>query len=83
MDILERVTERHKKSGRVGLEQSGLITRLFLASSGSSSYNVGDRCTVSEQLLLRIVKRLRGGLVFKAHRLMDHSFLGLEVIEQM
>ena len=33
-------------------------------------------------LLCRIVKRFRGGLVFKAHRLLYHSTLGLRVIKQ-
>ena len=32
-----------------------------------------------EQLLRRNVKRFRGGLVFKAHRLLYHSTLGLRV----
>ena len=35
-----------------------------------------------EQLLYRIVQRFRGGLVFKAHRLLYHSTLGLRVIQQ-
>jgi len=33
-----------------------------------------------EQLLGRNVQRFRGGLVFKAHRLLYHSTLGLRVI---
>jgi len=32
------------------------------------------------KLLRRNVKRFRGGLVFKAHRLLYHSTLGLRVI---
>ena len=35
-----------------------------------------------EQLLRRNVKRFRGGLVFKAHRLLYHSTLGLRVIKK-
>jgi len=35
-----------------------------------------------EQLLSRNVKRFRGGLVFKAHRLLYHSTLGLKVIKK-
>jgi hypothetical protein len=31
---------------------------------------------IEEQILRRNVKRLRGGLVFKAHRLVYHSTLG-------
>ena len=34
-----------------------------------------------EQLLRTHVKRFRGGLVFKAHRLLYHSTLGLRVIK--
>ena len=35
-----------------------------------------------EQLLSRNVKRFRGGLVFKAHRLLYHSTLGSRVIKE-
>ena len=35
--------------------------------------------SISEQLLCRYVKRFRGGLVFKAHRLVYHSILGSRV----
>jgi len=35
-----------------------------------------------EQLLHRSVQRFRGGLVFKAHRLLYHSTLGLSVIKK-
>ena len=38
--------------------------------------------STSEQLLSRNVKRFRGGLVFKAHRLLYHSSLGLRVIKK-
>ena len=34
----------------------------------------------SEQLLIRNVERFRGGLVFKAHRLLYHSTLGSRVV---
>jgi len=36
----------------------------------------------SEQLLRRKVKRIRGGLVFKAYRLVYHSTLGWRVIQK-
>ena len=36
--------------------------------------------SIEEQLPRRNVKRFRGGLVFKAHRLLHHSTLGLRVI---
>jgi len=38
--------------------------------------------TCAGQLLIRNVKRFRGGLVFKAHRLLYHSTLGLRVIKK-
>jgi len=37
---------------------------------------------MQEQLLRRNVKRFRGGLVFKAHRLLHHSSLGFRVIKK-
>ena len=36
-----------------------------------------------EQPLSKTVKRFRGGLVFKAHRLLYHSTLGLRVIKKI
>ena len=39
-------------------------------------------CGLVDQLLRRNVKRFRGGLVFKAHRLLYHSTLGLRVIKK-
>ena len=38
--------------------------------------------SISEQLLRINVKRFRGGLVFKAHRLAYHSTLGWGVIKE-
>jgi len=38
--------------------------------------------SIKEQLLSRDVKRFRGGLVFKADRLLYHSTLGLRVIKK-
>ena len=38
--------------------------------------------SISEQLLRRNMKRLRCGLVFKAHRLLYHSTLGLKVMKK-
>ena len=35
-----------------------------------------------EQLLKKNVERFRGGLVFKAHRLLYHSTLGLRVTKK-
>ena len=38
--------------------------------------------SIQEQLLHRNVQRFRGGLVFKAHRLLYHSTLGVRVIKK-
>ena len=38
--------------------------------------------SIEEQLLGRNVKRFRGGLVFKAHRILYHSTLGSTVIKK-
>ena len=38
--------------------------------------------SVQEQLLYRNVQQFRGGLVFKAHRLLYHPTLGLRVIKR-
>jgi len=38
-----------------------------------------EACSIQEQHLRRNVKRCRGGLVFKAHRLLYHSIIGLRV----
>ena len=54
---------------------NGVVVQL---PSVSSVYDLG----CMEQLLGRNVKRFRGGLVFKAHRRMYHSTLGLRVINQ-
>ena len=40
------------------------------------------RFSIEEQLLYRDVQRFRGGLVFKAHRRLNHSTLGLRVIKK-
>ena len=42
----------------------------------------GGRFSIQEQLLSRNVERFRGGLVFKAHRLLYHSTLGSIVIKK-
>jgi len=43
---------------------------------------VSAQSSIQEQILSRNVKRFRGGLVFKAHRLLYHSTLGWRVIER-
>ena len=71
------------------------MTRVIGGSSGGGRFLMGEvplygcwGCLISrlesskedEQLLRINVKRFRGGLVFKAHRLLHHSTLGLRVI---
>jgi len=43
---------------------------------------VSNACTIQEQLLDRNVEWFRGELVFKAHRFLYHSTLGLRVIKK-
>jgi len=49
---------------------------------GARRLRLHGRFSIQEQLLRRNVKRFRGGLVFKAHRLVYHSTLGLSVIKK-
>ena len=42
----------------------------------------GNPHVIQEQLLRRVVKRFRGGLVFQAHRCLYHSTLGSGVIKK-
>ena len=44
--------------------------------------NLEMKLSIQEELLHRNVKRFRGGLVFKAHRLLYHSNLGSGVINK-
>ena len=46
------------------------------------SISCGQEFSIEEQLLRRNVNRFRGGLVFKAHRLVYYSTLGLRVIKE-
>ena len=46
-----------------------------------TEYKMGDM-VMEVQLLHRNVQRFRGGLVFKAHRLVYHSTLGSRVIKR-
>ena len=60
-----------------------LVLCATLARVGREGEVEGDWWTrIEEQLLLRNVKRFRGGLVFKAHRLLYHSTLGSRVIQK-
>jgi len=54
----------------------------MLAGAGASVIVFTSTWAGIEQLLRRNVKRFRGGLVFKAHRLLYHSTLGLRVIKK-
>jgi len=48
----------------------------------SHSHRLSQKFSIQEQLLYRNVQRFRGGLVFKAHRLLYHSTLGSRVIKK-
>ena len=61
--------------GRVG-RVSTLVADVGLSGKDS------QRPSELRQLLHRNVQRFRGGLVFKAHRLLHHSALGLRVIKK-
>ena len=50
--------------------------------SCSTEWLDATRASIQEQLLRMNVKRFRSGLVFKAHRLLFHSTLGLRVIKK-
>ena len=63
---------KYEPSGEVGVVSEG--------EDGEDS--AGSSGTPIIQLLRRNVKRFRGGLVFKAHRLLCHSTLGLRVIKK-
>ena len=62
--------------------QIRLVTARYTAATLMSrgpvhaSYPVTVQFSTQEQLLRRNVKRFRGGLVFKAHRLVYHSTQG-------
>ena len=62
---------------------------VFLCGAGTRSWRPGTRtcpCSAAAALGsgpgLTPVQRFRGGLVFKAHRLLYHSTLGLRVIKK-
>ena len=57
-------------------DQNLVLTVLHVAYSFDSGWGL------YEQLLQRYVKWFRGGLVFKAHRLLYHSTLGARVTKK-
>ena len=62
----------------VGVVAGYCLDRLFLRAHRRQEVLSGG-CSISEQLLHRNGQRFRGGLVFKAHRLLYHSSLGVRV----
>jgi len=58
--------------GRIGHDAAGWLT----------NYHIPWHCMCSQFKLHKNVQRFRGGLVFKAHRLVYHSTLDLRVIEK-
>ena len=65
---------------REGSTSTGPPPSCWFAKMSCARANTKRQC--GEQLLSRNVKRFRGGLVFKAHRLLYHSTLGLRVIKK-
>ena len=54
----------------------------FVLFMGSCRQATNEQFSIQEHLLRRGVKHFRGGLVFKAHRLVHHSILGWRVIKK-
>ena len=59
-------------------KMSKTSTRMLRPGSGVGRLT----CAIFSELLIRNAERLRGGLVFKAHRLLYHSTLGSRVIKK-
>ena len=66
------------------LHRAGPRSACAVQGSGAGEIlgQLGLRGTGVNQLLHRNVQRFRGGLVFKAHRHLYHSTLGLRVIKK-
>ena len=60
----------------------GSLTSTFLKWGGPWELYRSLQFPIQEQLLSRNVERFRGGLVFKAHRLLHHSTPGSRVIKK-
>ena len=63
------------------VDQTGVTRRLFRAT-GPGTAPTPEPTPNHEQLLHRNVQRFRGGLVFKAHRLLHPSTLGSRVTKK-
>jgi hypothetical protein len=69
-------------------QHSASMSSVAVATGTTATYhNPGSRTRLSElllaiQLFSRIMKRFRGGLVFKAQRLLYHSILGSRVMKK-
>ena len=77
--------ERERESERESARRPELGKRLERCIQSSREQDGArplDHFSIQEQLIRRNVKRFRGGLVFKAHRLLYHSTLGLGVIKK-
>ena len=64
-----------------GSGQVRICTR-FECARADSGVHSSVSSKIQEQLLRRIVKRFRGGLVFKAQRILYHSTLGSRVTKK-
>ena len=67
---------------RGGVQSLAGVRRAVKVCGSALEVQVAGAGDDPEQLLRRNVKRFRGGLVCKAHRLLYHSTLGLRVIKK-
>ena len=72
------------EDSRLVLQEGRLWVCLQIEGVGKRRFAPGDSGYAGSgaELLRRNVKRFRGGLVFKDHRLVYHSSLGLRVIKK-
>ena len=70
------------RTSRLSIKKTPSFTWISFVNTMFGCRNLRE-FSIREQLLHRNVQRFRGGLVFKAHRLLYHSTLGLRVIKKM
>ena len=59
-----------------------MLTEVMAGNAAGSEVTTCSRAPIQEHLLSRNVERFRGGLVFKAYRLLYHSTLGSRVMKK-
>ena len=71
---LKSTLQRHEFN-----KDSSLFARIRTMTNPDADQTEGQRLQFKKKLSRRNVKRFRGGLVFKAHRLLYHSILGSRI----